>query len=430
VTTRLIKKCFLFLVIVSIFCGPAWAISPPERDSGGRFFPSKGTRASDRIYESNYLSSGYARTEAGRFERENFADGLKFGALRVRPSVGYTGEYDSNIFLTENDAKGDYISRLLGGIDAYLPMKDGKYLLMAGVQSKSEWFAKNSNANHTDWAYQAGGQINFSAFQLAVHEDFRDTTDRSDSELTDRIKRFENRLSGLLTVPFGKFFSETEVTHFIVDFRDDNEFRDRKELSFYPRLGVDIGSKTQALIEYGFTDISYDNNAGRDGTVHQAQLGIRGYLGRGHLLAYQLWAGWQFRDYDSDRFKGYNGVIGHGELVYRPSGLTQVSLRALRRPQESTAFGQSFYTRNELSLQYKRQLARNWFGHIRGSTGLSDYSNDRLDFMWEPAVGVEYLLPGRRFALFTEYRFSARESDRNNNDFNRHIAQFGIKAQA
>lgn len=431
------KTIFLMLLLVSLslLAQQAWAISPAEPQSGGRFFALKNTREGQEpvdYNQSDYISNGLSRTETGAFEREYYAKGLKLGPVHVMPSIGYTGEYDSNIFLTERNEKGDYISRLLGGLTATMPLQGGKYLVMAGVQSKSEWFAKNSNANHTDWTYQLGTGLNFNAFNVAVNEEFRDTTGRTDSELTNRIQRYENRLTGLLTVPFGKFFSENEVNDFFVNFRNNNSFEqfNRHELSFYPRFGLDIGQKTQALVEYGFTNISYEKNEGRDGTAHQGQLGVRGYLGNGNLIAYQLWGGWQFRQYDSNNFQGFSGIVAHGEIAYQPTELTKIILQGVRKPEESTSFGQSFFTRNEASLKLQRQIARSWFAHVQGGVGFSHYANDRLDFSWEPSVGLEYLLPGKRFALFTEYKFSARQSDAANNDYDRHIANFGIKAQA
>lgn len=439
VNTLRSKHSLIMLVvfaIMSLTVTEAWAISSPEPLSGGRFFNLKGTRAAETqsadYSEYDYsTTSSLSRTESDSFERQYYGRGLKLGAVRVMPSLGYTGEYDSNIYLTERDAKGDYISRLLGGLDAYLPMKDGKYVVAAGVRSRSEWFAKNSNENHTDWTYQARADLNFNAFNVAVSNEFRDTTARSDDELTQRVKRYENILRGLITVPFGRFFSETEVNDQIIHYRESQlEQFDLNAFSIYPRLGVNVGARTQALVEYGFYHANYRNLDDRDADAHQGQFGLRGFLGNANLLSYQIWGGWQFRNYDNGNLNDFNSFIGHGELVYQPTSLTQYSLRALRRPEESITAGQSYFTRNEVSLRMRRQLARSWFAHIQAGTGFSHYSNDRIDFSWEPGVGVEYLLPGNRLALFTEYRFSARESDRANNDYNRHIANFGIRAQA
>ncbi len=420
-------------VAVTFVSQSAWAVYPPEPQSGGRFFPGKGTRAGADYTETleNPDYSSYGRTESGNFDRHRYAKGLKLGAVQVRPSLGYTGEYDSNIFLTERDRKSDYINRLLAGVDADVLMAGGKYALTGGVQSKSEWFASHGKQDHTDWAYQLGGEIHLPAIDLTVHEDFRDTTERNDSELTDRIQRYENRLGALATLPFGQFFSETEVTDFILDFRNNNAYEqfNRHEFSVYPRIGMNIGSKTQALLEYGYTDIHYGEQEDRDGTAHQAEAGVRGFLGDADLVSYQLWGGWQFRHYDNGNLHSFNSFVGHGEVAYKPRVGTQLTLRGIRRPEESLDAGQTFYTRNEISVQIKQQIAEQWYVNGRGGMGFNHYSNDRLDFLWEPGVGVEYVLPGKILALFTEYKFSARESDAGNHGYSRHIVSFGIRAQ-
>lgn len=424
---------FLILTAFMLAAQSAWAVYPPEPQSGGRFFPGKGTRAGAEYaeYVENSDDSSYARTENGNFDRQHYAKGLKLGIVQVRPSVGYTGEYDSNIFLKQSNRQDDYISKLLGGVDADVLMDGGKYILTGGVQTKSEWFADHSSEDHTDWTYQLGGEIHLPKVDLTVHDDFRDTRDRTDSELTDRINRYENRLDGLATIPFGQFFSETQATDFIVDFRDSTALQqfNRHEFSVYPRLGMNIGTKTQALVEYGFTDINYEKQDDRDGTAHQAQLGVRGFLGNADLFAYQLWGGWQFRHYDNGDLQSFDSFVGHGELTYRAGASTQLAFQVIRRPEESLDAGQTFYTRNEAAFQVKQQIAQQWYVTGRAGAGFNHYSNDRLDFLWEPSVGLEYVLPGKILALFTEYKFSARESDASNRDYNRHIANFGIKAE-
>ena len=176
-------------------------------------------------------------------------------------------------------------------------------------------------------------------------------------------------------------------------------------------------------------DITYPDADNRDGMAHQGQAGLRGYLGQGDLITYQVWGGWQFRGYDNGDLKNFNNFIGHGEIVYKPNDLTSLSVGAVRRPEESVGSGQTFYVRNELYLQLRRQIAQNWFVNAQGAVALNDYSNDRLDFRWEPGAGVEYLLPGKILSLFGQYKYSGRESDAANSDYSRHLVNFGIKAQ-
>lgn len=424
-----LKQVSISLLMVFFLTPSVDAINPLQPESSGSYVPGKGTRISGDYFDY------YSNRDDSAFERHNYAKGLRLGAVEINPTLGYSGRYDSNVFLTEDEEDGDYINRLTAGIDAYLPMSDGKYLLAAGVHNISEWFVDNSSENHSDWNYQLGGALNFESFQLAINEDFRDTTNRSDIELTDRIQRYENRLGGLLTIPFGQFFAETEANHFILNFEDDNnnnsfERFDRMEFAVFPRIGMNVGERTQGLLEYGFTDIHYRHQEDRDGMAHQAQFGLRGFIGSGDLLSYQIWGGWQFRNYESSNLDDFNNFIGRAEMAYRPSELTQVIWQIFRRPEESIT-SLPYTVRNETNLRFRRQIAEDWFVNLQGGLALSDYPDDsRLDFLWEPGAGIEYILPGKIMALFAEYKFTARESNRQDQDYNRHLVNFGIKAEA
>src|SRR5439155_917954 len=163
-------------------------------------------------------------------------------------------------------------------------MEDGKYLLSAGVHNKDEWFVDHTKEDNSEWIYQMGGEVNFTAFQVKVDDEFRDTSDRSDSELTQRIKRYENRLRGLVTIPFGRF-------------------------------------------------------------------------------------------------------VGHGEVVYEPSQIQKLIFKIVRTPEESVSVNESYYTRNETSLRYRRQIAEKWYASLVGAMGLNQYTSHRTDFLWEPGAG-------------------------------------------
>lgn len=428
-TKKFLVAAFV-LFSLTFLSNPAFAIYPPQEQSGGQYFPGKGTRAAQDVLIDESTDYSYAKSEDGPFDYQRDAKGVRLGIAEIRPSLAYVGEYDSNIFLTEDDREDDYISRLLGGVDVYVPMQDKKYVVMGGVHNETEFFADHSGENHTDWTYQLAGEANFNNANIAVYEEFKDTSERSDSELTQRVQRYQNSLGGILTVPFGEFFSETEVSDFILNFTDSANFNrfDRHEFSVYPRLGMNVGKKTQALVEYGYTHISYDEQDDRDGNAHQALAGVRGLLGDGDLISYQLWGGWQFRYYDGSGLDDFNNFVAHGQMVYKASEITKIILEGIRRPEESMENGQTFYTRNELGLRVKRQIAEDWFASARFGTGFNHYNNDRLDFIWEPGVGLEYVLPGKILSLFTEYKFTGRNSDDSTRDYGRHIANFGVKA--
>ncbi|MFZ5802850.1 MAG: outer membrane beta-barrel protein [Candidatus Omnitrophota bacterium] len=413
------------MTVLCLLCGPqsGWAVYAPEPQSGGKYFRAKGTMAAK---DYTYLG----RTGTRDFEDYYYGDGVRAGNVKIQPRISYTREYDSNIFLTPTDRQSDWINRLDWGIDAEAPLNEGQYVLYSGVQSLTEWFVGHDDQNHTDWIYQGGAQANYNHFSVEVFEDFRRTVDRAGTELTQRIDRKENYLTGLLTVPLARFFFENEISHYNLEFRDPGQkIGNRWELREIPRIGMDIGDRTQALFEYAIMPIRYDEQSDRNGLSQQPAVGLRGFLGKGDLTAYQAWVGWENRSYDSSRRKDFSSVVFRGDIRYRPSDLTELSAEVSRRPEESVTETNSYISRNDLSLRYRRKVTDYGVFHAGGTAGLYDYSSKRFDSFWQAFSKAEVLLPGKFASVFGEYRFSQRHSNQSGNDYVDHIASFGVKLE-
>ena len=418
-------KALCVLAVVSIVCGSqtAWAVWAPEPESGGKYFRDKGTMSSSDYY---YLG----RTGTRDSQDYYYGNGLRAGVVSIRPRVSYAREFDSNLFLAPSDKKTDWVNRLDSGIEAQAPLQDGKYVLFGGVQSQSEWMVHNTGSDHTNWIFQGGGKANFNHFSCSIFEDFRKTSDRSGTDFTGFNRREENYLSGLVDVPMASVFFENEASHYYLRFRNSSQaFNDRWELREIPRFGMDIGGRTQALIEYAITPIRYFSQTDRDGLANAPSLGIRGFLGKGDLISYQAWAGYENRSYDSSSRKDFNGFIARGDIRYRPSTLSELIAEASRRPEESVNTTNSFVTRNDLGLRYRRKLTDYGAANLGAAVGQYDYSGGRDDFFWEAFSKLEVLLPGKFASVFGEYRFAQRHSNQGGNDYIDHRVNFGMKME-
>lgn len=422
---RNLLRAILIVLVVSFAFGPrtAWAVWAPEPESGGKYFRSKGTMSSQDYY---YLG----RTGTRDSQDYYYGKGLRAGSLRIKPRVSYAREYDNNVNLTPSKKRSDWINRLDSGIDVQAPFEDGKYLLYGGVQSQSEWFVHHPGLNHTDWYYQGGGEANFNSFSFSVFEDFRRTSERSGTDFTSFDKRNENYLTGLLTVPMARVFFENEISHYYLKFNNSDQFlSDRWELREIPRIGMDVGNRTQALIEYAITPIRYFSETDRDGLANAPSLGIRGFLGKGDLVSYQLWGGYENRSYNSSSRKNFNGAIARGDIRWRPSTLTELIAEASRRPEESITDNSSYVTRNDLGVRYRRKVTDHGAVNLGASTGLYDFQSGRDDFFWEAFSKIEVLLPGNFASIFGEYRFAQRHSNQSANDYADNRVNFGLKME-
>lgn len=419
---KTVFRITLVLVWLFSFGHHVFAVYPPESQSGGTYFYAKGTKSAE-----DYRAQG----RTGRPTTDYYyGKGITTGPLTIKPMIGYAGQFDSNVFFEEDNTNKDYVSQLNWGIDGDLPFDyHGQHRLIAGVQSGSEWFAKESKQNHTDWTFQGGGQFHFAPFSLEVYEEFKNSSDRSGNEFVERVERNENFVTGLINVPLSQVFIETEVSDFNVTF-DESKFEglDRNEFAVFPRFGVNVGTRTQALAEYGYTNINYDNNA-LSGDANQVSVGLRGFAGTGDLISYQIWGGYEFINYDGSARENFNGAIGRGQLIYRLSERTKVIVDASRKPVESVTSTGLYYVRHEVSAKVRQQILEQFFATVRALGSWNQYVTTRDDFYWDPGVGLEYILPGNMVSIFSEYRYSGRESDQSNLDYMRHLATLGVKVE-
>lgn len=418
------KLLFMMAVVLwAIGSETGLAVWAPEPESGGQFFRSKGTMSSRDYY---YLG----RTGTRDSDDYYYGQGLRAGDVILQPRVSYTGEYDNNIFLAPSKKKDDYVNRIDWGLEAFAPIDSGKYLLYSGVQSQSEIFSRHDKADHTDWFYQGGGRANFNRFSFSVYEDWRKTSERSGTELTRFLSRNENYLMGLLEIPMSEVFFENEISHYYLKFRTDGEkLNNRWEIREIPRFGMNIGDRTQALVEYAITPIRYFSQTDRNGLSQEWALGLRGLLGKGDLVSYQAWAGWENRNYNSGDRKDFRNAVCRGDIRYRPSDLTEFVAEIVRNPEESVTETNSYVVRNDLTARYRRRVVDHGVINLGGTTGLFDYSSKRTDFYWSVFTKIEVLLPGKFSSIFGEYSFQQRHSNQSANDYADNRVNFGVKLE-
>lgn len=418
---------FCAVTVITLFLsGLVAQAAIPEPKSAGKFVNSKGTKA-----EESYDDQG--RAGQGPYE---WGKGFQVGSLILRPYVEYAGRYEDNIFFSEDDTKDDYINRLNAGVGAELPINGGQHLFTGTYREELEWFTDYSDQDHRDYTLGGALDLNFVPFSLNLEDQHQNTVDRADTEFTTRVSRQENTAHALLEIPFAQFFLETEALNFNTDYRaPENDPFDHNEFTIFQRVGLDLSPRTQVLGEYGYVNIDYDNFGDRNGDANQVMLGVRGMWGE--RITYQTWNGTQFRIYDNDTRPDYNGFVSRSALQYDLTETSNVVLKFVRDPQESTFDNQSFYIRNKTALDWTQQLAERIYLKTGGSASYNEYSRitvlrgqdtTRRDTVWEASVGLEYLMPNDVVSLFGGYRFRSRDSNLAGFDFDDNSIDFGARA--
>jgi hypothetical protein len=420
-------RVFLIPVLTILFvAGNSYnAFALLDLKSEGKYALSKGTKA-DALYEERQGAPVY-----------EYGKGLHLGPVHLKPSIDYNWEYDTNIFMEENGRQSDVINRLMPDLRAELPLNGGQHLLHAGYRAVVEWFERHGDQDHDDHTGTLGADLNFVPFTLSVEDTLTRTVDRADTEFTTRVQRDENTFRGLLEVPFSMFFLESEVYDFDVSYDNVlNQVFDHHEFNFYQRAGYDWTPSTQLMVEYGYKNLSYNNNDTRDGDANQFAFGARGHLTE--LVTYQAWLGAQYRIYDEDARPDYNGLIARAALRWDMSEQSRLELRGDIAPQESTFDGQSFYVRHRIEGELRRQLAERIFLNARAGVDYNEYSRitvrdnterTRRDYQYFTAAGLEYLMPNDLVSFFGEYMFQARDSNTALLDYDDQKVTGGVRAR-
>lgn len=110
------------------------------------------------------LGDGFTLVDGG--------DGIKaWDLVTFRPMFRLQLQYDSNVFLNENDEKGDFITSFDAGVEA--EMKTGDVVSMAGYVFNMNLFGEHDDQN--SYNHTAIGKIDWKLndYELIIKEKYR-----------------------------------------------------------------------------------------------------------------------------------------------------------------------------------------------------------------------------------------------------------------
>jgi hypothetical protein len=231
------------------------------------------------------------------------------GPLTAKVSGSAETRYDDNVFLTPSAQKqGDRILIGRGGLDLGLAGENGGFGLDYGVESLTyhKFHEANNSVNQSargggDWKFGEGGR-------LSLTETYLTTTDPADSELTERLRRHENNVSGGLDLPLGgKTYLGLLGDDTKTAYKKNDEIAtllDRSAWTAGARLGWLATEKTKVFLEYlhGATKYDVDVSTYKNNKTDSYAAGVSGQWTektKGELVA-----GSMTRSYDTDLVGG------------------------------------------------------------------------------------------------------------------------------
>jgi hypothetical protein len=285
------------------------------------------------------------------------AKGISIGKATLKAMISQTGQYDSNVFLTSEGEKHDYISITSPELLLNVPMGiDERHLFQLMYRADAAAFSDNTSQNYLNQNAAANANMRLPWGYWNIQEDFKDTVDRSATEFTTQVRRQENRAQTTVGVEINKLTYELGYSNFLKRFHDsDFEGLDYNEDVFSGTVFYQLFPKTKALVEYDHGEVDYtEESATRDGSYDQFLAGLKGEITGKTVGIVKL--GYQSREYDLAGRKGYEGLIAETGLITTFSERTELALRFLRNAVESTYGNNSYYNANLFSAVLTQKL--------------------------------------------------------------------------
>lgn len=355
---------------------------------------------------------------------------LDLPGFKFSPFLSQRVEYESNIFEAPSGSEDDVIFKTIPGFVLELPV--GRHKLDLGFRTEILRYATLDRQDTEHYFVLGNILLNFpGGVQFRLREDFARTSDPPGTELTGRIKSSTNVLSPSVEYRFTRRYAiAVDYAWTSVSFDDNSgvEQLDRDEHLIGLTGFYRIQPKTDVLVNFSYGTKDFDTVKRRDVDRYVAAVGVRGEITS--RLVSTLRVGYEVRDPDRGDLGAYSGFVVGGDLVYRPTERTRLTLVTERSVQESVFATNFAYLSNLVTLSVEHFVTPKLLvtGRVFGSYG--DYfekarkANGRFDWRedWIAAftIGVEYQIR-RWLAVSADYTYSRRESNFDNFDFKNDI---------
>lgn len=316
------------------------------------------------------------------------------GGTRIKARVGLAATYDTNVFLSAEEAKSAIIGQ--PSAEAGLRMKGKKASLGLGYEIAPQIYSayqKANNAIHQKFALSGAYEFKEGGI-VGLDDMFRVTADPATSELTERAERNQNDGAFMLDLPVGpKLYIGARAADTIHHYRTAvlAPLLDRNELTVGGRLGLRPTPRTKA---YGFfrsasvdfkSASSYNDSTGNligAGLEGEITARIKGLVEANTVSrSYSRTLSGETSDYTTGGFAV--------SLMWEGPEAWSVLVAGGRGFQESVF--NRYYVTTSGSLSVTKGIGKKFSVKVLGSYGVDQYPNARIAFL-----GDGTLLEARR----------------------------------
>lgn len=367
--------------------------------------------------------------------------GIRAGAFLIHPRLTVGGEYDSNVFASDNNEKDDF--GLVVSPRVNVNSQWSRHALNLTAGASAAYFADFDDNNYLDFDVGAAGRLDVTrensirgALSFARDHEDRANPDQGGSQ--DVTKFYVGDASLGYRHNFNRLFFQIDGRVRRYDFLDDpgninNDDRDRNRYSARLRGGYAISPRIRLFGEGEYRIVRYDetpDDSGVDRDSDGFALRVGSEVDITGLLFGEVAVGYTRQDYDDSTLDTAQGINALGQLTWNPTPLTTVvgtveldvkeTTVVFNGDQASANFQKAF------TLEVTHELLRNLL--LDGTLAFvrDDFEGTaRSDNTYSVGAGITYLV-NRNIGVDVGYTFTTRDSDAPGADYDRHIVRVGV----
>jgi len=366
----------------------------------------------------------------------------RLGKLTLYPYFALDGVYRSNIFLTPNDKKSDFIVALTPGLRAELPIA-GRHRLSVGYLGTGFIYTRYSEQTHYDQNINVDLALNFAGgTSLRLGNTFRSATEEVNSEFARRRNYWRTTPYLAINHAFADRWKLQGNYQFDTLFfaKSADEINDYTQHTAGVTLFYRFLPKTAALVEYIFTYREYPSFHVDNSSSHSPLVGLT--WDPTAKLSGTVKFGYTFKQYDTHvtgRNNSPENWIMSAQLLYRYSRYTNLSLTAQQSFQEDADFANSPYRNTGVWVT----LSHDWHKfRVYSYATFFFLNNDYLNASLDGGTVQFFRRHDNLIGVFTglsrpltrwlrariDYNYSNRSSNFSGYSYNDHRVLFGVSA--
>jgi hypothetical protein len=373
--------------------------------------------------------------------------GIRAGSFFIFPSLSLSGQYDDNVFATDDNEDSDVGAILAPAIDVNSDWS--RHALNFSVGATGAAFYEYQKNNYLDFFAASNGRLDVTRDDIVsggvrldrLHED-RDSPDATDTG-EDLTEYYRGDVNTQYRHNFARFFTTIGGGVQRLEYDDsasdqNSERRDRNEYGGRLRVGYEVSPRLDVFVQGDYSYRDYDEDQIFQGQfVDKNSHGYRGRVGADvditGLIFGEAAFGYNVRDYESGELDDVNGWGANGSLTWNVTPLTSIILDLSSEIDETTVeYDGDVATanfQNSAGLDVTHELLRNVLLNANIGYERDEFQGtSRTDNIYSAGGGVTYLI-NRNLSLNANYRYTHRDSDDDTAEYGRNIVLVGITAK-